>query len=193
MEIDLFRETYDVTAEVSCVAIHPDTERQCGKPGRDRRFNSVALTLCDSCSIRLHNWRNEKTMQTVRNLDDADALVGDTPGWVYAIEMHTGNIKFGTTADPSLERLKRISREDNDRMPVKVLGITRGGVAAETLTHERFNSARVQDQVEQFAPTPEVLEFANEIGFAEELAPALEAYQLYAEKNKDGIPRRRKT
>ncbi|WP_329132407.1 hypothetical protein OG552_12990 [Streptomyces sp. NBC_01476] len=190
MEHDLFKEMHDVTAEVSCGAINPDNEKQCGEPGILRSFNSVSLILCEPCAIRLHNWRNEKTMNVVKELDDAGAISGDTPGWVYALEMNNGNIKFGTTADPKLTRFKSISRDDNDRMPVRVLGITQGGIGMETLTHERFKSSRVQDKVEQFRPTQEVVEFATGLGFAEELTTSLEKYAQYAEKNKQGIPRK---
>lgn len=178
MNVDLFEETNDVAVAVNCVGVSTDTGEACGSPAKLRGFGSIQIPLCEPCLMRVCNWRNDKVIRVIEELEEAEAIAGDTDGWMYAIQMESGNVKFGTTADPNLRRLTNLTRTNNGGVPVEILGITRGGLALEHLTHGRFEGVRVVDRMEEFAPTLDVMEYAAGLGIPSELAESVERHRL---------------
>jgi len=180
MERDLFaEEKHDGVAEVSCVGVvSTDTGEACGSPAKLRGFGSIRIPLCEPCLMRVCNWRNDKVIRVVEELGEAGAIAGDTDGWMYAIQMESGNVKFGTTSDPTLKRLAELTRTNNGGVPVEILGITRGGLALEHLTHGRFKGVRVVDRMEEFAPTLDVVEYAAGLGIPSGLTDSVERHRL---------------
>jgi hypothetical protein len=177
MEIDLFREMHDVTAEVSCAGRNPETMQECEAKGKFRIFGSIQIPLCEPCLMRVCNWRNEKAVNLVAELDRAGALTGDTEGWVYAVRMKNGNVKFGKTTKPNLSRIRSISKHNNGGTLVEVLGVVEGGAGMEALIHSQFSKYRALDRMEEFEPSSEVMEFAESLGFAPELSEPLAKYR----------------
>lgn len=130
---------------------------------------SPSLTLCSNHSWDLFWDRKREAREMATAISEANPDMQHTEGWVYVIRLNSGRIKLGTTANPSMKRLKDLSGKANDNIPVQVLAVIKGGVSLEAVIHQQWRHLRVQGAMEQFWEDPSLLAWAGEQGIDPEV------------------------
>lgn len=136
----------------------------CNEPGKLRPFDLITLPLCEPHLWDMAAQSRNRARRVVADIYRINPEAQHTEGWTYVIRLANGNVKIGTTVNPTMERLKDISRRDNDGIPVQVLAIIEGGFSRELLAHGQWFHLRVPGAMEEFYPAPELLQWAGEQG-----------------------------
>lgn len=182
MGIDLFKETNDGVAEVSCVAMK-DGQIKCRGRVKVRGFGPVALPLCMAHLMGVCAWRSEGAAKDMAEAREAGALAAETPGWTYVVRMANGNVKIGMTHKEDLSRLEDVAKKYNRGKPVEILAVLKGGRTTELNAFHLWNHLRVPEEVEQFRPEPELMEWIAEQGIDPSGRAAVEAYEEWCREN----------
>lgn len=141
----------------------------CDKPGTVRTYGTMQLPLCDEHMWDMAASKRSVARELITKLDKAGALAGHTDGWTYVIRLANGNVKIGTTVNPTMKRLKDLTSKTNHGIPVQILSIAKGGLSREMLAHSRWFSLRVPGSMEEFYPDPSLLDWAKEQGIDPEV------------------------
>ncbi|MDX3541615.1 hypothetical protein PV729_09250 [Streptomyces europaeiscabiei] len=182
MEIDLFRETHDVTAKVSCEARDNETGEVCGKTGRLRKFLSFSMPLCPAHHTEIYSYQEWIRQGVVLELDKEGTLVKESPGCTYAVRMKDGTVKIGK-AVRLVQRLQAVSREYNEGYPVEVLAVLDGGRTTELRVHRKWIDLRLTQKTgERHHPTSELMAWIEEQGIHTAHTVSVDIYNEWREK-----------
>ncbi|MFF1291838.1 MULTISPECIES: hypothetical protein [unclassified Streptomyces] len=183
MEFDLFGEfESDGVAEVSCEAMK-DGQIECSGEVKVRAFGPVSIPLCMAHLMGVCAWRSEGAAKDMAEAREAGALTGETPGCTYVVRMANGNVKIGMTRKKDLSRLERVAEEYNQGNPVEILAVLKGGRTTELNAFHLWNHLRVPEEVEQFRPDPELMEWIAEQGIDPSGKAVVEAYEEWCREN----------
>lgn len=189
MGIDLFRETHDVTAKVSCEARDNETGEVCGKEGRPRKFLSFSVPLCPAHHTEIYSYQEWIRQGVVLELDKEGTLVKESPGCTYVVRMKDDTIKIGK-ALRLVKRLKEVSRGYNERHPVEVLAVLDGGRTTELRVHREWMHLRLNQKTgERHRPEPELMAWIEEQGIHTAHAASVDIYNEWREKRLADIGR----
>lgn len=146
----------------------------CNEPGQTKELGHIpgspSLTLCSGHSWDLFWAGREKSRKLAAAINEANPEMTHTPGYTYVIRLASGRVKIGTTANPSMKRLKDLSDKRNQNMPVQVLAVLKGGESLEAVVQQQWGHLRVQGQMEQFWEDPSLLQWASEQGITPEVS-----------------------
>lgn len=145
----------------------------CTEQGKTVQLGQIpgapSLTLCSQHRWDLFWWEREKSRKLAAAISEANPEMQHTPGFVYVIRVASGRIKIGTTADPSMKRLKSLSDKRNQNLPVQVLAVLKGGESLEAVIQQQWSHLRVQGQMELFWEDPSLLEWVGQQGITPEV------------------------
>ncbi|MDX3831987.1 GIY-YIG nuclease family protein [Streptomyces europaeiscabiei] len=145
----------------------------CTEQGETVKLGQISgapsLTLCSQHSWDLFWHGREKSRKLAAAISEANPNMVHTAGFVYVIRVASGRIKIGTTADPSMKRLKSLSDKRNQNLPVQVLAVLKGGESLEAVIQQRWSHLRVQGQMELFWEDPSLLGWAGQQGITPEV------------------------
>ncbi|MET8976240.1 GIY-YIG nuclease family protein [Streptomyces sp. NPDC004539] len=145
----------------------------CNETGKTVTLKEIpgkpSFTLCTE-----HYWdffwdRKREAREMATAIHEADPDMTHTSGYVYVIRLTDGSVKIGTTANPSMKRMKDITSRDNQGVPVHVLAVIKGGESLEALIHGQWSHLRVEGRMEQFHADPSLLQWAEQQGITPEV------------------------
>ncbi|MBE4761342.1 hypothetical protein [Streptomyces caniscabiei] len=182
MEIDLFKGTHDVTAEVSCEARDNETEEVCGKAARPRKFLSFSVPLCPAHHTEIYSYQEWIRQGVVLELDKEGTLVQESPGCTYVVRMKDDTVKIGK-ATRLVQRFQAVAREYNEGYPVEVLAVLDGGRTTELRTHRKWMDLRLTQRTgERHRPEPELMAWIEEQGIHSAHVGSVRIYNEWREK-----------
>ncbi|WP_329187814.1 hypothetical protein [Streptomyces sp. NBC_01428] len=146
------------------------SDADCTNLGAMKELGLVTIPLCQEHVWDLAAYNRTRARKMARDIYAVNPTAKHVDGWTYIIRLVNGNVKIGTTANPSLKRLKDITSRDNQGVPVQVIAVMKGGASLEAIAQEEWIHLRVPGHMEEFYADPTLLRWAEKLGIHPDVA-----------------------